>query len=113
MSTENNNRLETDLNRQYIDFRRAFIFQNDGDSTTIDKYADIYTPDQLRVQQEFYRRNRDLNIILAVLLYRLNIVDAAVDAHLAGFNILDDAEVRFVPANLPSHATGMSMVIIF
>jgi hypothetical protein len=78
-------------------FRDAANLRSKGEE---DPFINIY-PDiaQLRVQREFYRRNRDLLVILTAGLYALNIVDAAVDAHLAGFNITDDlsAGVQVLP----------------
>ncbi|MCX2745752.1 DUF5683 domain-containing protein [Mangrovivirga sp. M17] len=43
--------------------------------------------DQLINLADEYRRNRDLLIILGVVLYTLNIVDAHVDAHLIEFRV--------------------------
>lgn len=37
--------------------------------------------------QEFYRRNKDLSLLITVGLYALNIIDANVDAHLMQYNI--------------------------
>ena len=44
--------------------------------------------------QEFYQRNRDLSLLLTVIAYVLNIVDANVDAHLLQFNVSDDLSLR-------------------
>ncbi|NMM50599.1 DUF5683 domain-containing protein [Marinigracilibium pacificum] len=46
-----------------------------------------FSEDQLVNLADEYRRNRDLLIILGVVLYTLNIVDAHVDAHLIEFRV--------------------------
>lgn len=87
-------------NQNYKVFRDAANLRSKGGE---DPFINIY-PDisQLRVQREFYRRNRDLLVILTAGLYALNIVDAAVDAHLSGFNITDDlsAGVQVLPPSI-------------
>jgi hypothetical protein len=40
----------------------------------------------IRAQQQF-RRNKELSLLVTLLLYTLNIVDANVDAHLLQFNV--------------------------
>lgn len=48
--------------------------------------------------QDYYRRNRDLLIIITAAFYGLNIIDASVDAHLFNFDISDDLTMRMVPS---------------
>ena len=48
-------------------------------------------------QRAFHRRSKEQLIILALAAYGLNIVDAIVDAHLAGFDLSDDITLRFRP----------------
>jgi hypothetical protein len=45
------------------------------------------TTDGLERGQKFFRRNKDLSILVTVGLYALNIIDANVDAHLMQYNI--------------------------
>ncbi len=49
--------------------------------------------DGLRRAQQFYRRNQELSLLIAVGLYALNIVEANVDAHLKQFNIDENLSV--------------------
>lgn len=43
--------------------------------------------DQLKRQKDYFRRYRDLSIIITVGVYALSIVDAYVDAQLFDFDI--------------------------
>ncbi len=53
----------------------------------------------LQDAQERYQRDRDFALLITVVLYALNIVDANVDAHLKQFNIDDDLslDIDFKP----------------
>ncbi|OQX76797.1 MAG: hypothetical protein B6D61_08230, partial [Bacteroidetes bacterium 4484_249] len=46
----------------------------------------------------YYRRNRDLTYILTGVWYLLNVVDAAVDAHLFTWEVDENLSLRIEPA---------------
>jgi hypothetical protein len=50
--------------------------------------------------QDYYRRNRDLLIIVTFAFYGLNIIDASVDAHFYHFDISDDLTMQVHPVIL-------------
>lgn len=50
--------------------------------------------------QDYYRRNRDLLIIVTIAFYGLNIIDASVDAHFYNFDISDDLTLHVQPVIL-------------
>lgn len=63
---------------------------------------------------EYYRRYRDLSIVLAIGFYGLSILDAYVDAELFTFDISPDLSMRLSPTLLPGtaptpHAYGLGM----
>jgi hypothetical protein len=89
---------------QYRTFKDAYVLRTDGDSTTIDDQPD-YSESQLKENVDFYRRYRDLNIILLAAVYALNIVDANVDAHLFTFDVSNDLSMEMRPS---LHFTGFS-----
>ena len=45
------------------------------------------TDDGLRRAQTFYRRNKELSLLVTIGIYALNIIDANVDAHLLQYNV--------------------------
>ena len=51
--------------------------------------------DGLRQGIRFYRRNKELSIIVTIGLYALNIIEANVDAHLKQFNV--DEQLTIAP----------------
>lgn len=50
---------------------------------------------------DYYRRYRDLSIVLAIGIYGLSILDAYVDAELFTFDISPDLSMRVAPAVMP------------
>lgn len=50
--------------------------------------------DALIRAQKTLRRNKDLSLLLTILAYTLNIVDANVDAHLLQFNVDDNLAIK-------------------
>lgn len=82
-----------DNNRNYNRYRRAYKRRLAG--FTDDEFQNVVTDNNALIDaQEFYQRNRDLSLLLTVVAYVLNIVDANVDAHLLQFNVSDDLSVR-------------------
>jgi len=61
-----------------------------------EKYANAST-DWVIQSKDFYRRNRDLTILLSAGLYALNLIDAYVDGMMFRYNMEDDLSVKFNP----------------
>ncbi|WP_266205360.1 DUF5683 domain-containing protein [Pontibacter kalidii] len=102
-----------DNNNQYQDYRVALLRRNDGDTTTVDQFADhpflgeakgTDAINNLRYRRDFWRRNRDLTIILSVAAYSLQIAEAYVHAHLREFDVSDELALRVQPNLLPLRA---------
>lgn len=64
----------------------------------------------LKRKKDFFRRNRDLAIIVGVGVYALCMIDAYVDAQLYDFDVSPDLTMRVMPVVWgPSHGSGMSV----
>jgi len=94
-----------DNNRQYNEYKDAYIIRNDGDSTTTDDYPQ-YTNDNLITLIDYYRRNRDLSVVLTAGIYLINVLDAMVDAHLYEFDVSDELTIRVRPELYYTRQTG-------
>jgi len=81
-------------NQQYVYTRDSYLQVQAGLN---DRYNGAYSLQQLAQLREYWRRNRDLLIILSGFTYLLNIADAAVDAHLGSFDVSDDLSLKFGP----------------
>jgi hypothetical protein len=53
--------------------------------------------DRLKYYRDTYRRDRDFFIILTVLFYGIQILDAAVDAHFHTYDISNDLSFKITP----------------
>lgn len=84
-------------NSRYQQYRKAYILRADGDTTTTDKYVNLYSEANLLELKTYYRRNRDLTIIITTAVYVLNLLDAYVDAHLFNFNVNDNLSLQALP----------------
>lgn len=57
--------------------------------------------DQLKRGRDFYRRYRDMSIIITAAVYVLVMVDAYVDAELYNFDISPNLTLSYAPAYMP------------
>ena len=97
-------------NKQYIRYRNAYRLRISGDSTKLDEFNPknpnvqpvnyIYNADQILTQREDYKSNRDQSILLGIVIYGANVLDAYVFSHLKRFSISDDLSLRFNPPRL-------------
>lgn len=88
---------------EYINYKCAYIESAQGSMNGSYSYlVQRYSTADLLSAREYYRRNLEISILLTVLWYALNILDATVDAHLYTFNISDKLTMKVEPAILPS-----------
>ena len=89
-------------NTEYQLWKDAYahaVSDPDGLEDPVNEYEEYYgdNPDFLRDRKNDARRYRDLNYILAGVWYILNIVDAAVDAHLFTWEVDDNLSLHMQP----------------
>lgn len=102
--------------RNYRTYREAYKFRVDEDPTTIDEFEGSVSENNLLELKKYYKRNIDLSVIFTAVLYALNLVDAAVDAHLFHYDISDDLSMHIQPtmgynAYSGSPNAGVSIII--
>ena len=96
--------------KEYKGFRQAYFDRKNG---LPDEYPQ-YTEDVLIKAQDYYRRQRDTAMLLTILAYALNIIDANVSAHLKQWNVNDN--LSFEPVQIPANsgqALGLGLNIRF
>jgi hypothetical protein len=68
--------------------------------------------ESLRYYRNSFRKDIDYSVIIFVLLWGLNVVDATVDAHLKGFDVSPDLSLNFKPGYSEMAGTnGLSVVL--
>jgi len=104
----------------YLTYKSAYIEKFNGDSTG--NYSDIVrklTKEEILSYREYYRRNLEITIIFTAIWYILNIVDAAVDAHLFTYDIKKDLSLRIEPTLIPpaaqyrNYSSGIKLCLKF
>ncbi|AXP81431.1 hypothetical protein CJ739_2357 [Mariniflexile rhizosphaerae] len=85
----------TNNNKEYHRYRDAyksrlagfktdeFYFDSQGNPLTTPRV----TTDGLERGQKFYRKNKEISLLVTLGIYALNIIDANVDAHLMQYNV--------------------------
>lgn len=80
----------------------------------IDDQLKPLSEESLRFYRDSYRRDIDYSVLFFVLLWGLNVVDAAVDAHLKSFDVSPDLSLRFRPGHSEMAGTnGVSLILAF
>ena len=93
----------------YRTFRNAYRIRMDGNADTVDDYVGLYSDNGLKFLRDAYREYVDYSVLVFVLAYGLNIVDATVFAHLKDFNMSDDLSMKIVPTVINNQALGLSL----
>lgn len=76
------------------------LFNSTGDSRKTDVFNTSWQ-NQLKSKKDYFRRYRDLSIILGIGFYALTLIDAYVDAQLFDFDISPDLSMRVEPVYSP------------
>lgn len=82
-------------NKDYQFFKTNVKAAYDGDASTT--YDNRYTPEQLKVEKDRFKKTRDLSAFGFVGVYVLNIIDANVFGHLKTFDVSDDLSMNVSP----------------
>ena len=96
----------------YNEYNNAYgAFLNDQ----INEYNGITTAEGLKQAKDFYRRYRDLNVIIMVGVYLANIIDATVDAYLFNFDVSRELSLRPTTLNGKNYrrVPGVSLTVRF
>jgi hypothetical protein len=97
---------------------KSELIRRQTDDPNLDPELERYSDSDLNELQDIHRRYRDMTVIGFALLYAINIVDAAVDAHLYDFNVNDNLSLRIRPAAVASAGSllpgaGMALSLRF
>ena len=67
-------------------------------SADLKPYITYNAQGDLKLLRNEFRKNIDYSVLVFMLLWALNVVDATVDAHLKGFDVSDDLSLKIKPS---------------
>jgi hypothetical protein len=71
-----------------------------------------YTNSELIILKDYYKRNREISVMLFSLTYLLNIIDASVNAHLFEYEVNENLSIQIEPVKMiDTHHAGMALNI--
>ncbi len=98
--------------KNYNKYRRIYAAWINGDET-IKAEEPLLNQNQVKLAQDYYRRNLDLTVLLTGIGYTLQVIDAVVFAHLKGFDISEDISLNARPVLTPQGGLGFGLVMNF
>jgi hypothetical protein len=103
--------------KQFREANSSYKNAIDGD-TSNDKlipepyYSVRSNPDRIKNFRNEVRQNVDYSVLFFIAFWGLNVVDAAVDAHLKTFDVSDNLSLQIKPGYSPmANTNGMSLVL--
>jgi hypothetical protein len=103
--------------KQFKEANNALINASDGntgnDSLIPEPYFSVRTrPDVIKNFRNEVRQNIDYSVLFFLAFWGLNVVDAAVDAHLKTFDVSDNLTLQIKPGYSPlANTNGISLVL--
>ncbi len=96
--------------QEFNKYRTAYFNRKNGLPDDFQAYSD----DVLIELQKYYRQQRDTSIMLTILVYFLNIIDANVSAHLKQWNVDNHLSFRPVQYRINGvNSVGLGLNISF
>lgn len=92
---------------KYIEFRSAYITRLDA--TTANDALPLYSADDIKRQQDLYRKDLDIIVLVTAVAYAAQILDAVASAHLKNFDITPDISMNVEPV-LQNNYAGVGLV---
>ena len=101
-----------DLKQAYIGKYNARVYKDSTEYYKINPNLVPLSEESLRYNRDQFRRNVDYAILAFAILWGINVMDAAVDAHLKSFDVSEDLSLKIKPGYSDLAGTnGISLVL--
>lgn len=103
--------------KTYNELRQAVIYKSDNNPSNDLLIPPEYRNFRVETLQSFrntYRQYIDYSVLVFIVAWGLNVVDAAVDAHLKAFDVSSDLSLKIKPGyDYLTSTSGLSLVLTF
>ena len=89
------------FHKNFVTYRDEYVFRLDGNTQKYNPNLMQWSDESLKALAMQNQRYMEISIIVLVVWYALNIVDAVVDAHLFSFDVSDNLSMNVCPAIVP------------
>jgi len=99
--------------QEYNGLREAYKLRIDtipGNDVNIPARFSVLSANSMKFYRDEYRKNVDLSVLVFLIGWGLNVIDATVSAHLKQFDVNDDLSLKIKPNFQPNGQTGVSLV---
>jgi hypothetical protein len=103
-------------NTWYQKTREAYEIRYTKDTARYDEIDPSLQPlstESLQIYRNEFRQNMDFSVLAFLIIWGLQVADAAVDAHLRSFNISDDLSLKVKPNLSPGMSNGVSLILTY
>ncbi|MEI9957444.1 MAG: DUF5683 domain-containing protein [Ferruginibacter sp.] len=103
--------------KQFRGANAAYKNAIDGDTSNNNLIPEPYhsvisSPDRIKTFRNQVRQNVDYSVLFFIAFWGLNVVDAAVDAHLKTFDVSDELSLQIKPGHSSlANTNGISLVL--
>lgn len=101
-----------DNSKQYQRYRRAYISRINNPNFQ-DEFTGVRSVGDLKILQDFYKKNLDMTVLFTTVGYMLQVMDALAFAHLRNFDISKNISLKMQPLLLPNGGVGMGLALRF
>ncbi|MFN8253476.1 MAG: DUF5683 domain-containing protein [Ferruginibacter sp.] len=101
------------FNEANLSYKYATDSDTSNDKLIPEPYYSVRTqPDRIKNFRNEVRQNVDYSVLFFIAFWGLNVVDAAVDAHLKTFDVSDNLTLEIKPGYSPvANTNGISLVL--
>ncbi|MES2777953.1 MAG: DUF5683 domain-containing protein [Bacteroidota bacterium] len=99
--------------KEYNGLKAAYVLRVDtiaSNDTLIDPRYSVLSANSMKFYRDEYRKNVDLSVLVFIIGWGLNVIDATVSAHLKQFDVSDDLSLKIKPTFNMNGQTGVSLV---
>lgn len=89
------------FHKKFVTYRDEYVFRLEGNTQKYNPNLMQWSDESLKALAMQNQRYMEISIIVLVVWYALNIVDAVVDAHLFSFDVSDNLSMNVCPAIVP------------